>query len=157
MLRSNYGNLPVSINPVTGRAELVRGSLRGIEQSQRGASGPRGRNGAGSSPVPASSSAYKSKLELAYSRYLDALKAAGEIDGWRYEPANFRLPGKKNFYKPDFVVWKGRTVAFYDTKGRNKSDDRSLVKIKTAAGLNPWARFYQVRRVKGVWDERGIG
>lgn len=137
-MKTNFGPLSVLINPRTGRAEVARG-------------GP-----SVSTPAPAPS-AYKSKLEHAFSRHLDALKLAGDIDGWRYEPVNFRLPGKKNFYRPDFCVWKGWTIIFYDTKGRNKSDDRSLVKIKTAAGLNPWATFYQVRRVKGVWDERGIG
>jgi len=154
MLRTQYGPLPASINPVTGRAELERAGK--IDRAPGPRVTPKGKALA-RSPGSSAPSAYKSKLEAAYAQYLDALKAAGEIDGWQYEPVNFRLPGKKNFYKPDFVVWKGRTVAFYDTKGRNKSDDRSLVKIKTAAGLNPWARFYQVRRIKGLWEERGIG
>ena len=45
---------------------------------------------------------YRSKLEAAFANYLDVLKLAKDIDGWSYEPVNFRLPGGKNFYKIDF-------------------------------------------------------
>lgn len=107
--------------------------------------------GAGSNPAP---SPYKSNLEQAWAHHLDVLKAATVIDGWTYEPINFRLPGRKNFYKIDFLAWSGRAVTFYEIKGRNKSDDRSLVKLKTATGLHPWARFIQVKRVHGEWVER---
>jgi hypothetical protein len=97
---------------------------------------------------------YRSKLEAAFANYLDVLKLAKDIDGWSYEPVNFRLPGGKNFYKIDFNSWRGRLVTFWEVKGRNKSDDRSLVKLKTAAGLNPWAEFVQVRRIGSDWIER---
>ncbi|HMF85887.1 MAG TPA: hypothetical protein VK598_06005 [Nitrospiraceae bacterium] len=80
----------------------------------------------------------------------------GEIARWWFEPLNLRLPGKKNFYKPDFLVLAGDGLTFYEVKGRNPSDDRSLVKIKTAAGITPWAKFVLVKRVDGTWDERTI-
>lgn len=106
-----------------------------------------------SNPAP---SPYKSKLEALYARELAALAHAGEIISWQYEPLNFRLPGQKNFYKPDFLVRDGDGLTFYEVKGRNLSDDRSLVKMKTAAGLNTWARFVLVKRIKGQWEARHV-
>ena len=104
----------------------------------------------------APSPTYRSKLESAWAQYLDGLKALKLIDGWRYEPMNFRLPGKRNFYKIDFITWIGRAATYYEVKGRNKSDDRSLVKMKTAAGMHPWATFILVKRIRGQWEERTI-
>lgn len=101
---------------------------------------------------------YKSKTEVRFAMHLDALKHAGEVARWQYEPINFRLPGKKNFYCPDFLIERTAfsTPVLVDTKGFNKSDARSLVKIKTAAGLNRWAIFKQVRWINGAWIERLI-
>lgn len=112
----------------------------------------------GSSPVAASNSykGYRSKLELNWANYLDVLKAVKDIDGWAYEPLRFKLPGEKNYYKIDFSAWKNGGVTFYELKGWNQSDSRSLVKLKTAAGLNPWAKFVLVKNRDGIWDERLI-
>ncbi len=102
-------------------------------------------------------SPYRSKLEAAWANYLTGLGHLGAITNFWYEPMNLRLPGMKNFYKPDFLVMDAeRQLTFYEVKGRNKSDDRSLVKIKTAAGLTPWARFVLVKRIGGMWEERVI-
>ena len=109
-------------------------------------------------------SPYRSKLEAAWAQKLEMEKRAGEIVEFYYEPANLRLPGGRNYYKPDFLVHHGSIgndgvhvrLTFYEIKGRNPSDDRSLVKLKTAAGLNPWARFILVKRVNGQWEEREI-
>lgn len=111
---------------------------------------------AGASAVPSPRSIYKSKLEAAFAQYLDMLKMAKEIAGWSYEPLHWRLPGKKNWYKSDFCSWGNSNdpVMFYEVKGRNKSDATSLVKLKTAAALNPWGVFIQVRWVDGHWEER---
>ncbi len=109
---------------------------------------------AGARPAP--SPRYRSKLEAAWANHLDVLKAATVIDGWSYEAMNIRLPGTRNFYRPDFVAWYGRTVTYYEVKGWSISNDRSLVKLKTAAGLHPWAQFIQVKFVDGEWVERMI-
>ena len=101
-------------------------------------------------------SPYRSKLERAWANYLHGLWMLGAITQVWYEPLNLRLPGKKNFYKPDFLVLAGDGLTFYEIKGRNKSDARSLVKIKTAAGLTPWAKFVLVKRIGGQWEERTI-
>ncbi len=102
-------------------------------------------------------SPYKSKLEAAWANYLTGLRYLGTITGFWYEPLNLRLPGEKNFYKPDFLVRDADDhLTFYEVKGRNKSDDRSLVKIKTAAGITPWAKFVLIKRIGGQWEERII-
>lgn len=161
-MKTNYGELDVVVDSTTNRAKRVRGGVVGTRQISSGINrlsdvcasrtiAPKGP--AGSNPAP---SPFRSKLEAAYANYLECQRRAGMIASWQYEPVNFRLPGKKNFYKPDFLVVAGDGLTFFDTKGRNKSDDRSLVKIKTAAGLNRWARFVQVKLVKGVWEERLI-
>lgn len=106
--------------------------------------------------APSPTKPFRSKLEKSWSNSLEMAKLAGEIANFWYEPLNLRLPGKRNFYKPDFLVLAGDGLTFYEVKGRNKSDDRSLVKMKTAAGLTPWARFVLVKRQRGVWTEKVI-
>ena len=102
---------------------------------------------------------YKSKLEAAFARSLEFDRLAGVIVGFGYELVRFKLPGEKNYYKIDFCVWgyKGEArPVFIEVKGRNRSDDRSLVKLKTAAGLNVWAKFLLIKYVRGTWVEREI-
>ena len=105
-------------------------------------------------------SQHRSKLEAAWAQKLEYDRRDLDSQGRRchiqYEPCNFRLPGKRNFWKPDFLVWFNHCLVFYEIKGRNKSDARSLVKMKTAAGLNPWAKFVLVHRINGEWREREI-
>ena len=105
---------------------------------------------------PLTGSPYRSKLEETFAYRLVLEKRTGIIANYWYEPLNLRLPGKKNFYKPDFLVLAGNGLTFYEIKGRNKSDDRSLVKIKTAAGITPWAKFVLVKRINGQWHETVI-
>jgi len=102
-------------------------------------------------------SKFKSKLEAAFSQRLEFEKRASLLSYVAYEPLNLRLPGRKNFYKPDFlVVHDDGRLTFYEVKGFSRSNDRSLVKLKTAAGMTPWARFILVKRIKGEWIERVI-
>ncbi len=98
---------------------------------------------------------YRSKLERNYANYLTGLQLSGNIVAWWYEPISFRLLGPRNFYKPDFLVWDGSHLTVVEVKGWSRSNDRSLVKIKTAAGLCPWAKFSWVTWKKG-WDVREI-
>ena len=136
-----------------GGAKVRGGVTTALEPGQVGLVAPGKRALPVSNPAP---SPYKSKLEALYARELAALEHAGVIISWQYEPLNFRLPGQRNFYKPDFLVRDDGGLTFYEVKGRNISDDRSLVKIKTAAGLNTWARFMLVKRIKGQWEERHV-
>lgn len=107
-------------------------------------------------PLTYKGQTYKSKLEIRFAQHLEVLVFANEIDGWHYEPVNFRLPGKKNFYKADFSAWRNKEVYFYEVKGYSPSNERSLVKLKTAAGVNPWATFIQWKWIAGAWIQREI-
>lgn len=107
-------------------------------------------------PLEYKGQVYKSKGEIRFAQHLEVLAFAGEIDGWRYEPVNFRLSNGKNFYKVDFASWQQNKVYFHEVKGYSVSNDRSLVKIKTAASLNPWATFTQWKWIGGQWMQRVI-
>jgi hypothetical protein len=109
-------------------------------------------SGAGAIPAPSPTSRYRSKLEAKYAQHLDIERHLGTIEWWSYEQVSIRLPGKRNFYNPDFAVWDGLRLHLIEVKGSN---DRSLVKIKTAAGICPWARFLWMTWKKG-WQEREI-
>ena len=111
--------------------------------------------------VPAFSYApYRSKAEAAFARSLEFDKLAGMIKGWSYEPLRFKLPGETNYYKMDFVAWgyaDDPRPRFIEIKrGKLQSADRSLVKLKTAAGLNPWGRFMLYTLRRSTWIEREI-
>lgn len=135
-----------------------RNKVSGVGVRPQGSTARFPRDGAGSTPAHPSPrfNGYRSKLESAWANYLQGLWMLKAVSSWWYEPVNLRLPGKKNFYKPDFLVQTESGLTFYEVKGRNKSDDRSLVKMKTAAGLTPWAKFVLVKRIKGQWEERHI-
>lgn len=138
-----------------------KGGVDGTHKARLERSAKPGMSGpiAGSNPAPSLPhryAPYRSKLERAWANYLQGLLMLGTITGYFYEPLNLRLPGKKNFYKPDFLVTSPDGLTFHEVKGRNKSDDRSLVKIKTAAGITPWAKFVLVKRIGGQWEERVI-
>ena len=113
--------------------------------------------GAKRAPVPP----YRSKLEADYANHLELLKRAGEIIGWWYEPINFRLPGQRNFYKPDFLVQRQiwlpvgeipiATIEIHEVKGWSRNRREGITKLKTSAGLNPWATFSLVTYERGHW------
>ena len=139
-------------NRVRGRSALPD---RGVTL-EHARVGPASRQCNAMPPSPYKYKGYRSKLEYNWANYLNGLIALGSIANFYYEPFNIRLPGKKNFYNPDFMVLAGDGITFYEIKGRNKSDDRSLVKIKTAAGIHKWAQFVVVKWIKGQWEERSI-
>lgn len=125
---------------------------------------------AGSNPAPSPPSPYKSTWEARYAQHLDVLKAAGEIAGWWYEPVRFRLPGKRNFYKADFLVQarckqahgsmagQHAGIEIHEVKGWSKNRREGITKLKTAAGLNQWAIFRMIEwdRKTRQWTERVI-
>jgi hypothetical protein len=96
---------------------------------------------------------YKSLWERRYAQHLELLKQAGEIICWTYEPVNFRLPSKRNFYKADFIVKTKHGVQVHEVKGWSKNRRDGITKFKTAAGLNPWATFKIIRYEDGQWIE----
>ncbi len=91
------------------------------------------------------------KTEAAYAGHLEALKMAGEVLWWAFEPMNLKL-ADKCFYRVDFLVMvKSGQLEVHEVKGFWQDD--ALVKIKTAAAKFPF-RFIAVRIVKGNWEVR---
>jgi hypothetical protein len=63
----------------------------------------------------------RSAWEANYARYLNWLKAQGEIQKWDYEKETFEFEGIKRgtrFYTPDFRVWnKDGAIEYHEIKG----------------------------------------
>ena len=89
------------------------------------------------------------KTEAAYAVHLDALKACGEILGYRFESVKLRLAGK-TFYTPDFQVIRRSQIEFHEVKGFWREDAR--VKIKVAAHMYPEFAFQAVRKTRDGWE-----
>ncbi len=84
------------------------------------------------------------KLEASYAQELEARRAAGEIEWWRYEGLTLRLADRCR-YTPDFVVLLANgELECHETKGFMRDD--ALVKLKIAAEQFP-LRFYLVRAI----------
>lgn len=84
------------------------------------------------------------KTEAAYSQYLEALKACGEIVWWKFEAIKLRL-ADNTFYTPDFfLLMANGQLECREVKGGYWTDD-ARVKIKVAAGLFPF-RFVAVQK-----------
>jgi len=97
--------------------------------------------------------------EQEYARRLDAMKAAGEVLWWEFEPVNLRITGlgglKSVFYSPDFMIMNSEgVIEFHETKGFWTDD--ALVKIKTASGKFPFRFVAMKKKAKkdgGGWVE----
>lgn len=91
------------------------------------------------------------KTEAMYAARLEALKYAGEVLWYEFEPMNLRL-ADKCFYAVDFLVMlKSGQLECHEVKGYWTDD--ALVKIKSAAEKFPF-RFISVRLIKGNWEVR---
>lgn len=91
------------------------------------------------------------KTEAAYAKHLEALREAGEVLWFEFEPMNLKL-ADKCFYRVDFMVMvQSGQLECHEVKGFWTDD--ALVKIKTAAAKFPF-RFISVRFVKGKWEVR---
>lgn len=92
------------------------------------------------------------KTEQAYADRLEALRAARQIQSWKFEAVKLRL-ADKTFYSPDFlVVDADGYVELHEVKGFWEDDAR--VKVKVAAEQFPF-RFLAVKKVskaKGEWE-----
>lgn len=95
------------------------------------------------------------KTERLYAAHLEALKRAGTILGWAYEPVKLRLAAA-TFYTPDFLVIRADgAMELHEVKGHWEDDARG--KIKVAAEQHPWFRFLAVRARGGVWEIERFG
>ena len=104
---------------------------------------------------------YASLLERDYALYLDALKMAGKVLVWQYEPLSFRLADKdigQVWYKPDFLVeYPDGTFTLDEVKGFMRAPDR--IRLLVCASRFSWFRFRLVTRKKksDPWTIENIG
>lgn len=95
------------------------------------------------------------KTELAYSQYLDALKAAGSVLWWEFEGVKLRL-ADNTYYTPDFfLMLSNGELQVHETKGFMMDD--ANVKLKVAAEKFPWPFFLVKKAKEGTWGISKIG
>lgn len=86
------------------------------------------------------------QTENAYASILEQRKAIGEVIRWEFEAMTFKLAPLCSF-TPDFMVWlTDGSMEFVDVKGCGPIDDKSTVKIKTAAEKFPMFSFVQEKK-----------
>lgn len=94
----------------------------------------------GKARIPGPGRSYKgegmNKTERLYAAHLEALKRAGTILGWAYDPVKLRLAAA-TFYTPDFLV--------IGADGAMELQQ------------HPWFRFLAVRARGGVWEIERFG
>lgn len=110
----------------------------------------------------------RSSWEANWARYLNWLKAQGEIRGWEYEVDTFEFPVKRGsrFYTPDFrVTNRDGSVEYHEVKGWMNPE--SATKLKRMARYYPEVKLvlidkevYQsvAREMKNLiaeWESRG--
>ena len=82
---------------------------------------------------------FRSAWEANYARYLNWLKAQGEIKDWRFESKTFEFETIKRgsrFYTPDFeVVNKDNSLEYHEVKGY--MDTVSATKLKRMSKYYP--------------------
>jgi hypothetical protein len=97
-------------------------------------------------------SRFRSKLEADYANYLEALRLAGDILRWEYEPETFTLAHRCK-YTPDWKVWRGDALRprheWHATTGWTRDD--ATVKLKWFADRVWPIEVYNVRRYRREW------
>ncbi len=112
---------------------------------------------------------FRSMWEANWARYLNWLKARGEILSWEYESEEFAFPNIKRgtrFYKSDFKVTnKNGSVEYHEVKGWMSPQDRT--RLKRMAKYHPAVKIIVVdgkyyRRVADMvakcipgWESKG--
>jgi hypothetical protein len=96
------------------------------------------------------------KLESDYERHLVYLRGEmlTNIIWFAFEGVRLRLASSA-WFKPDFIVLTDTGIEFHECKGPFFRE-AAKVRIKVAAELHPWALFYVVRKIKGVWEYERI-
>ncbi|HMJ83792.1 MAG TPA: hypothetical protein VK504_11525 [Vicinamibacterales bacterium] len=75
---------------------------------------------------------FRSSWEANYARYLNLLKARGDIHEWQYEADAFRFDVKRGcrYYRPDFKVWDSEESTPYYVEVKGWMDRKSKTKIR---------------------------
>lgn len=94
------------------------------------------------------------KTEANYSRQLEALKMAGAVLWYKFEPCSLKLAANTH-YRPDFMVMRGNgELEFHEVKGFWTDDAKAKTKI--AAEMFPIIRFLVVKAKRGGWEVEEI-
>jgi transposase len=91
---------------------------------------------------------FRSAWEANYARYLNWLKANGEIADWKYEPDTFWFEAIRRgtrSYKPDFKIFH-RDGTFYYIEIKGWMDAKSQTKLKRMAKYHPHVKIELVQR-----------
>jgi len=92
---------------------------------------------------------FRSKWELEYAKYLDVMKAAGQIRDWAYEGEHLDI-GIGARYTPDFrLVCFDGLIQYREVKGYKR--EAAMVRLKVAAKLYPQYTFVLVTKKDGSW------
>lgn len=92
------------------------------------------------------------QTEKRYSLVLEAMRLAGEIERWDFEPESLKLAYNTR-YEPDFrIIQNDGSVVFAEVKPSGwkfiPNQDKSTVKLKVAAELHPYIFWRVVERAK---------
>ena len=141
------------------KAKIMGRTIEIPDERVRGGHGMPTKKSDGSNPSPSPTSiilsqnersAFRSKLEENYARYLHGLLLAGDIRQYRYEPMRFNLAPLTTI-TPDFqVVTKEGQMEYHEVKGFARED--AMAKLKICARLYPEWKFWLVKRKRGVWE-----
>ena len=89
------------------------------------------------------------KTEAAFAEHIERAKLIdNDIVAYVFEPLKLRL-AKNTFYTPDFLVVRKSCFEIFEVKGFWRDDAR--VKIKVAAKMFPWFKWYAVQLKKKQW------
>lgn len=91
---------------------------------------------------------FRSAWEANYARYLNMLKARGEIADWKFEPQTFVFHGVTRgalTYTPDFkVIEKDGSYCWHEIKGW--MDSKSQTKLKRMAKYYPAEKIIVIQQ-----------
>jgi hypothetical protein len=103
---------------------------------------------------------FRSKHEANYARYLEWLRARGEIAAWQYEAETFWFEAIRRgirSYTPDFMVWPADGSPPYYVEVKCWMDPKSATKLKRMAKYHPEARVELVDRAAHAELARKLG
>lgn len=87
---------------------------------------------------------FRSSWEANYARYLNFLKAQGQLYKWEFEPDTFwfeKIKRGVRSYLPDFKLWDTKDSKPYYVEVKGWMDDKSKTKIKRMAKYYPDVRL----------------
>jgi hypothetical protein len=101
------------------------------------------------------------KTEKSYAEQLEALRTAGVVAWWGFEKVKLRLAPKTHLTMDFVVVLASGAIEAVDVKGRKGdrywAEEDAKVKLKVAATMFPWLRFYVAWPAQGGgWNREAI-